>query len=67
MKLQIEWSKIPKVFWQWMKVMELVKKDLVNKSVKFLQSKNFVEEAYLNPPKGEILKNWKKIKIQNVM
>ena len=41
---------------------ELVKKDLVNKSVKFLQSKNFVEEAYLNPPKGEISKNWKKIK-----
>ena len=41
---------------------ELVKKDLVNKSVKFLQSKNFVEEGYLNPPKGEISKNWKKIK-----
>ena len=41
---------------------ELVKKDLVNKSVKFLQSKNYVEEGYLNPPKGEISKNWKKIK-----
>ena len=41
---------------------ELVKKDLVNKSVKFLQTKNFVEEGFLNPPKGEISKNWKKIK-----
>ncbi len=41
---------------------ELIKKDLVNKSVKFLQSKDFVEEGYLNPPKGEISKNWKKIK-----
>ena len=41
---------------------DLVKKDLVNKSVKFLQSKNFVEDGYLNPPKGEISKDWKKIK-----
>ena len=41
---------------------ELVKKDLVNKTVKPLQNKNFVEEGYLDPPKGEIQKNWKKIK-----
>ncbi len=41
---------------------ELVKKDLVNKTVKQLQNKNFVEEGYLDPPKGEIQKNWKKIK-----
>ena len=41
---------------------ELIKTDLVNKTVKQLQTKNFVEEGYLNPPKGEITKNWKKIK-----
>ncbi len=41
---------------------ELVKKDLVNKVVKQLQSKNYVEEGFLSPPKGEVLKNWKKIK-----
>ena len=41
---------------------DLIKRDLVNKAVKQLQSKNFVEEGYLNPPKGEILKNWKKVK-----
>ena len=41
---------------------ELVQKDLVSKTVKELQSKNFVEEGYLNPPKGEKTKNWKKTK-----
>ncbi len=41
---------------------ELVKKDLVNKSIKILKTKNYVEDAYLNPPKGETSKNWKKIK-----
>ena len=41
---------------------DLVKKNLVGKAVKDLQSKNFVEEGYLNPPKGEIPKDWKKIK-----
>ena len=35
---------------------------MVGKAVKDLQSKNFVEEGYLNPPKGEIPKDWKKIK-----
>ena len=41
---------------------ELVKKNLVDKVVKILQSKNFVEEGFLDPPKGESIKNWKKIK-----
>ena len=41
---------------------ELVKKDLVNKTVKILQSKNYVKEGYLDPPKGESSKNWKKVK-----
>ncbi len=41
---------------------ELVKKDLVNKTVKYLQNKKIVEEGYLAPPKGEPSKNWKKIK-----
>ena len=41
---------------------DLIKKDVVKKAVKQLQSKNFVEEGYLDPPKGEIPKNWKKIK-----
>ena len=41
---------------------ELVKKDLVNKTVKILQSKNYVKEGYLDPPKGEPSKNWKKVK-----
>ena len=41
---------------------ELIKKDLVNKTIKQLQNKNLVEEGYLDPPKGEKSKNWKKIK-----
>ncbi len=41
---------------------ELVKKNLVNTTVKLLKKKNLVEEGYLNPPKGEKTKNWKKIK-----
>ena len=41
---------------------DLIKKDVVKKAVTQLQSKNFVEEGYLDPPKGEIPKNWKKIK-----
>ena len=31
----------------------LVEKNLVEKSIQYLRSKNFVEEGYLNPPKGE--------------
>ena len=41
---------------------ELVKKDLVKKTVLELQRKNYIVEGYLDPPKGETSKNWKKIK-----
>ncbi len=41
---------------------ELVNKDLVHKAVKALEKKNYVEEGYLEPPKGEENENWKKIK-----
>tara|TARA_B100001059_G_scaffold202795_1_gene210959 strand:- start:3143 stop:4867 length:1725 start_codon:yes stop_codon:yes gene_type:complete len=41
---------------------ELVKKDLVNKTVKKLIDKKFVEEGFLEPPKGELNNNWKKTK-----
>ena len=37
-------------------------RDLVNKTVKQLQIKNVVEEGFLEPPKGEPAKNWKKSK-----
>jgi len=40
----------------------LIKRDLVAKSIKFLQDKKLVEEGYLDPPKGEDKKNWKKTK-----
>ena len=41
---------------------EIVNKDLVHKAVKKLQETNFVEEGFLQPPKGELNANWKKIK-----
>ncbi len=41
---------------------ELIKKDLVKNTIKKLQNKNYVSEGYLNPPKGESNKDWKKIK-----
>ena len=41
---------------------EIVKNDIVNKTVKFLQNKNLIEEGFLDPPKGEPSKNWKKVK-----
>jgi arginyl-tRNA synthetase len=41
---------------------ELINKDLVNKAVKKLQNKKFVEEGFLPPPKGENVENWKKVK-----
>ncbi len=41
---------------------ELIKKNLVDKVVKQLQIKNFVEEGFLAPPKGDMSKNWKKKK-----
>jgi arginyl-tRNA synthetase len=40
----------------------LIKKNLVEKSIQYLRDKNFVEEGYLNPPKGEENKDWKKTK-----
>ena len=41
---------------------EIVKNDLVKKAVKKLKEKNFVEEGFLKPPKGETNQDWKKIK-----
>ena len=41
---------------------DIVKKDLVKKAVQKLKEKNYVEEGYLQPPKGEINNNWKKTK-----
>ena len=41
---------------------QIVEKNLVEKSIQFLKEKNFVEEGYLNPPKGEENKDWKKTK-----
>ena len=40
----------------------LVEKDLVEKAIQILIKRKFVEEGYLNPPKGEENKNWKKTK-----
>jgi arginyl-tRNA synthetase len=41
---------------------DLVEKKLVNKTVKLLSDKKLVEEGFLDPPKGEVDKNWKKTK-----
>jgi arginyl-tRNA synthetase len=41
---------------------EIVKKNLVKKAVEKLKEKNYVIEGYLQPPKGEINKDWKKTK-----
>jgi len=41
---------------------KLVEKNLVKKSVDYLISKKYAEEGYLDPPKGEENKNWKKVK-----
>ena len=41
---------------------EIVNKDLVNKAVKKLKDKGFVEYGFLQPPKGNTNKNWKKTK-----
>ncbi len=41
---------------------EIVKKDLVKKTVQKLKERKYVEEGYLQPPKGEISENWKKTK-----
>tara|TARA_X000001036_G_scaffold411879_1_gene424971 strand:+ start:178 stop:1902 length:1725 start_codon:yes stop_codon:yes gene_type:complete len=41
---------------------DLVNNDLVNKAINKLKEKNYVEEGYLKPPKGENIENWKKTK-----
>ena len=41
---------------------ELVKNNLVDKTIKTLKKDNYVTEGYLDPPKGEENKDWKKIK-----
>ena len=40
----------------------LVENNLVDKTVKELKKNNYVQEGYLEPPKGEARKNWKKTK-----
>ena len=40
----------------------LVSKNLVEKAIQTLRDKKYVEEGYLNAPKGEENKNWKKTK-----
>ncbi|MDC1212596.1 arginine--tRNA ligase, partial [Pelagibacteraceae bacterium] len=41
---------------------EIVNKNLVNKAIKKLTEKKFVMEGFLEAPKGETNKNWKKTK-----
>ena len=41
---------------------DIVKKNLIKKSIKKLKKKNIIEEGYLEPPKGEENLNWKKTK-----
>ena len=41
---------------------DIINKDFVNKAVNKLKEKKFVEEGFLQPPKGETKENWKKIK-----
>ena len=40
----------------------LVEKNLVEEAIQNLKEKKYVEEGYLNPPKGEENKDWKKTK-----
>ena len=41
---------------------DLIKRNLVSKTIETLKSKKFVEEGFLKPPKGEENNNWKKVK-----
>ena len=41
---------------------ELVNKDLVNQAIDKLKKDKYVEEGYLQPPKGDSSNNWKKTK-----
>jgi len=40
---------------------EIVNKDLINKAIKDLKKKKYVEKGFLQPPKGEKDNNWKKV------
>ncbi len=41
---------------------ELIEKKLVDKAINQLKQNNYVQEGFLEPPKGESDKNWKKTK-----
>ncbi len=41
---------------------KLIENQLVDKAVDQLRKNNYVQEGYLEPPKGELDKDWKKIK-----
>ncbi len=41
---------------------KIVNNDLVNKAINKLKEKKYVVEGFLEPPKGESIKNWKKTK-----
>ena len=41
---------------------ELTENKLVDKAINLLKEKNYVQEGYLEPPKGETDRNWKKNK-----
>ena len=41
---------------------QLVDNKLVDKAVSILRKNNYVEDGYLDPPKGDMDKNWKKTK-----
>ena len=41
---------------------QLVKNNSVDKAVRILKKNNYISEGFLNPPKGEIVENWKKTK-----
>ena len=40
----------------------IVQSKTLDKAINLLKKKNYVEEGFLDPPKGEEIKNWKKIK-----
>ena len=41
---------------------DLIERNLISKTIETLKGKKLVEEGFLQPPKGEENKNWKKIK-----
>ena len=40
--------------------LNLVENKLVDKAINQLKKNNYVQDGYLDPPKGELDKNWKK-------